>query len=380
MPLPEQNAPPSGETPGFNRASAHAQVTELLNQHLQQGAGEQEAETPPNDNAATDAPASAEDLYASPPETDELTEPPADPDDPNAEGTGEETPGVDEITNFAQLAEAIGVEPEWLYGLQVSLSDELDPIPFGEVKDKLQALGQVESLRSQVEQERSLMQQQMTAERDQLNQMLSAAQQLPAEITQAQAAAEAYRQRYHDQQYWAGLEQEDPGRAALEKQRVMEAYNQAIGQAQQLQEQHQLVVQDATKQRRQMEDMSLLNAVPEWRDPTIRKNESAALYTMFGEYGFPPEEASSIVDHRAIRMARDLYKARELLRKAKTTAEDVKTGKRGVKPLRPGGRKPGPSNAQQTRGIIEQGRKAKDLRSKTDAVSRLLRATNNVSS
>lgn len=135
------------------------------------------------------------------------------------------------------------------------------------------------------------------------------------------AMSETLRQRaaleaQYNQINWQELRQDDPGEYAAQRQQFMEADHYLQQQEQQLNNAYQQVNgQDTQKQQQQMEEYiqgeqaKLMDAIPAWRDKAVRKKESQMVRNYLRKQGFADAEIDSVVDHRAIKIVRDLMLA-----------------------------------------------------------------------
>jgi hypothetical protein len=111
---------------------------------------------------------------------------------------------------------------------------------------------------------------------------------------------------------------------------------------------------------------ALLNAVPEWRDPTKLEAAAKDLATGAPEYGFTPDEIGGLVDHRMIRVLHDALQYRRL-QKSKASVE------KKVAAVQPS-MKPGAKTTPDPKANIEQARaKLQKTHNVDDAVA-LMRA------
>jgi hypothetical protein len=77
----------------------------------------------------------------------------------------------------------------------------------------------------------------------------------------------------------------------------------------------------------------LLEAVPEWADPEKGTQERQAVKKYLQEIGFSNDEVSQIYDHRAVLVARDAMRYRQMMAKKQSvqpTQTATKTAKPGV--------------------------------------------------
>jgi len=181
----------------------------------------------------------------------------SDGDVDNSDNAVEASDG-DDIKTFAELATAIDVTPEYLYGMEIGMGDNEDAIPLGKLKDIYQ-----DTLRNQTK-----LQEQLEAQTEQLAQAqkgMLGNQSINNEMQMAQAEMLQLNNQYSSID-WAQYEQDEPGAAALAYRKFQEATNaaqQRYGQAQQqMQQQNQAGLQDAAAH--------LSELIPAWKDETVR--------------------------------------------------------------------------------------------------------------
>lgn len=231
--------------------------------------------------------------------------------DEEAEGEGEgevdpegkpENPD-DPLEKFVDLAPLLGVDPEVLYSLKMGLSDTGEEITIGEAKDRLQ---QYQRTQAEVTQERERIQYERNQLANHYQQLTQAEEQMDAQGREAYMelmTAEAEYQRID----WKSLENIDPGRAALEKQNLLQRHAQAkraLDEANQRSAQHR---QGQMMQAKQYHDQMLLQNVKEWQDPKVANEQIGELLQWAkSRYQFEDQELVGAVD----------WRHRDVLRKA----------------------------------------------------------------
>jgi hypothetical protein len=245
-----------------------------------------------------------------------------------------EAPTAEEIRTITELAAALEVEPEFLYGLRLNLS-ETGPdgkpvsLSLGEVKDKLQ---EYERSRGEVTQQREQLTQERQQFMQQAQQLFAGGQRLQQDLIDARARVMAVVAQ-RDSIDWGEFERLDPGRAALEKQKYAEAL-QSAGQHYQKVEQtlaQQSRVVDAHY--RQAQDQALLEKLPAWRDREVALREANAIGEWASKtYGYTPQDLSIAVDwqHRDILRKAYLYDAMQA--KVQQTRQHVQQAPKTMKP------------------------------------------------
>jgi hypothetical protein len=337
------------------------QVTDIFRTELtpDQIDGKPADDADPEVTAAEQAALQNEDPDARPDESlEEGTEEEHESDEQIAAGTEDDV----EIHDFNQLAEVIGVDMPYLYDLDIKLSDESEPIKFGEIKDRLQEKARLDADREQLQTEKSAFEQQRAQE-------TAASSQASEELVQANARLAMINHQYQSAD-WDAMEKQDAGKAALYKQDLITAHQNAQYQVQQIQQQQHFTMQQRTAEMRATENAELLKHVPTWSDSTVRLAEIAEITTMAAEYGYAPQDISNVMDSRAVRMMRDLHLLKQEKAKADKTVVKVKKVPRTIKP----GGTPKRVNVKK-KALDETLTKAatsKDMRVKSRAVSELL--------
>lgn len=155
----------------------------------------------------------------------------------------------------------------------------------------------------------------------------AAAQQQVQYIRQQLAELQKFQEPEPD---WAKMRDEDPIGFIQEKAKWDE--KQAARQAvlQQTEAERQQRYQQQIQQGRE----KLMEALPSWKDDTVRQKESAEITaTLTSDYGFDPEELKGLADHRLVVLSRDAMKWRQLQKSkpalAKKVADKPKVSKPG---------------------------------------------------
>lgn len=230
-----------------------------------------------------------------------------------AEGDGEET---SDITSLVDLAKHLEVDPSFLYGLKIKLSETGEEVSIGSIKDRLQdaerSTRTVEKERSEISAERTAMVNAWSSWQSQQQQLDKAGLEAQNEMLMAEAEF-----RRID---WAALEKIDPGRTALEQQKIQRRYAEAESKLVQSQQALQQAVRHATQEARDYHDRMLVEAVPEWKDQERSSKDAADLVSWAkNTYKFNDQDFAAAVD----------WRARDVLRKAwlydKMTTEKAAT-------------------------------------------------------
>lgn len=200
--------------------------------------------------------------------------------------------------------ETAGVDTAWLYGLEIPMPDGEKPITLGEAKDRITSVTRAQKDLSEQYEHLRQTQQQMA-------QLLNLAQTIPEEVQEAAATLRALQVRQGDEQFWQALEQRDPARAALQRQKVgdaVKAAQQQLQQKLQVNQQVQMAHFDAV---RRQELANVIRVIPEWRDGALAQQETQAVGQMLQAYGFSGQEIDTMLDHRLIHLANDLMRLRK---------------------------------------------------------------------
>lgn len=355
--------------PALDSRTAHQQVVDLLEASFAEDENpDPEAEPLGEEDEGSEELEQAASKLETSEEAEKLEE-----EEPALE-TAEKDSGRDEhasaedIQTITQLAERIEADPEWLYNLKVPVRDGLEPISLSELKDAYQEAAQVRNLRKQVEQEREEVSKEKAQAQEQVQQELQKVSGLSNELIEAQADVKAIVKQYADTD-WTSLEQDDPGKAALQRQRMNEAYQSATGRVQQVEQTYRSQVTEQMKAQMQKHGEELRKHLPEWSDETVRKQEFSEMSEALQSYGYTPQEISQVYDHRALRMARDLAKLKSQADTAKKTVAKVR---QAPKPLKPAAPSAEPSRQTKLRKMMNRAAKSRNPRVKSQAVAELL--------
>lgn len=294
-----------------------------------------------------------------------------DTNQPEVADTPEEQDG-DSIGSLTRLAEELGVEPEALYKLEIPLKNSDRSLTIGELKDMysdgLSKSEQLKEKEQELDSKRTVYEQQLA--------QLANAQALPAELIQAQAELLKAQTDYQNTD-WVTLESQNPGQAALTRQKLTEAVQLADYRRSQI-EQALRESQQAIEQQRKNEwdkqlDLRrrmLENLIPEWSDSTKAKAERVELVSYATKNDIPEDVISFIMDYghpALVKAFRRLYEHDKAVVKLKEPKQPIaKT--LSVKTVHQTNR------GQQAvlEKLVKQAKGTKDLRVKQEAIRRLL--------
>ena len=227
-------------------------------------------------------------------------------------------------TNVSSLAEAIGWTPEDLYDIDVGMGDGKDPIKLGALKDHYETSVKAEAT-AKADVER--LQGELTAATGQ-----GGPQQINQEVMNAKAQVLSIQQQYNGYD-WAKAELEDPGEAALLKQKFNEAFNQANGAVQ-----YQQQLQFQNKQNQLQQGLvKLKEIIPAWTDNVVMQADQVKVKALMAEAGYPVQFIEGVDDPIAIGLMHELVQ----LRAEKTAAtETVQRVRKAPKVIKGGKKKP----------------------------------------
>jgi hypothetical protein len=218
----------------------------------------------------------------------------------NAEEPTDETPDAEgeepgEIRTIAQLAEAIEVEPQYLYDIEIGMGEGQDPVKLGQLKDEYQA----------VVKERDAAVHMANQIKNQFSDLPNVDGMTP-QVLEAQANIRAL-QMEMEQVNWEEAERQDPGQAALLKQKYQEAFQIAHGQLQAAQS----AMGQARQARLQAAFPVMLEKIPAWQNSEIRKADQGKIMQMMASEGYHENEVRGITDPRTMKLLYDLMSLRE---------------------------------------------------------------------
>ena len=296
-----------------------------------------------------------------------------------AEVEGEESEAGEQpdglvINTLSELASAIEVDNEFLYGIQVPIGDNGEKVSISQLKDTYKNRSdEMDAARATLEQERASFEQEKTAHEAQISTAMAQAQQMPEELMEAQAEMRAIQHAYNTYD-WAELEKTDAGKTALLKQDLSMKYAQAQQKVSNIAAKIQTERDGQLKALRDVEERKLLTEVKDWTDPAVRNKETVEIRKLLADYKFAEPEIASLVDHRVLKLVRDYMLLKGQVSEAANTEKVVRKAPRVLKP---GATKPAPDKRQKMQAQLDAAKKSRDNRVKTKAIGDLL-ALNNV--
>lgn len=220
-----------------------------------------------------------------------------------------------QIESVTDLLKAMEADPEWFYGLKFSYGDGREPITVGELKDSVATL---ETEKAQLAEQK----QAIEAAKAQVQQAFSQAAPNPqasAELMSAQAELMAVSQWINAlpaDEGFKKLEAENPGEAALVRQKAQDALGQAQGKYQMAQQQEQAITAQRYQAAMAAGMQRLPELIPEWRDPKAMEAEKPTLFEAGEAAGYTRQEVEGVMDPRALVLLRKAAKYDALMKQA----------------------------------------------------------------
>ena len=266
------------------------------------------------------------------PETAEAEQgtPDDSPDREAPEPEGEEGAESEEISTLVDFARAAGWEPEDIYRLKFNLEGTGEAVPLGELKDRLQEFSRKQS---EIESQREALQAQEAHLRQQYEQALGGTQQLTQQEQDAMLK-KAVIQRDFDSVDWDAYDEKDPGRSTLLKQKLASQFAAAEAELQQAQAQANQYRQQYQQQLLMQNQQQLMQAVPEWQNDEHRSKELPQLRQFLTQH-FRQEELANLVDWRVVKLFRDAMLWQQHQAGQRTAEKQVRSAPQRV--MRPGG-------------------------------------------
>lgn len=237
-------------------------------------------------------------------------------------------------TTITELAEAIEVEPSFLYGLKAKydLDGETREFTLGEVKDLVQRADRIKTQSEAIEKSRG----ELETERSKLQETF---QTRLAEIDELSAIAEKQLQDEFNDADLKALRRDDPAEYAAKvqelndkKKSIEEIKSKARAKAEEQKQEAQKDFEKKKAELMQHESAALMEAVPEWKDPDKAKQGTAELFKYLTDLGFSPDDVSSVLDHRVFVMARKAMLFDKGQKSVDVSKKKVKTLPKVIKP------------------------------------------------
>lgn len=307
---------------------------------------------------------SAAGIESQDPGLDQSAEPEVDDQGTDLENEGTTDDAGDEsIATITELARTLEVDPVDIYSLQVPMGDGIEPVTLSELKDTYK---EMKHSGSTLEQEREA----LNREREALiNEKAMLQQQAPIQNEALQAVQNELQQieASYSSIDWEKFEAEDPGNAALQRQKFQDAYSNAAQKAEAVQQELVTKQKEAVEQQLQLQRAKVLQLIPEWADSNVAKVETAQLKDFIKGYGFDENEIGNITDARLVKF---IYDAMKLKSKLDKPLPDKKQSR--VVTLKPGTLRKPLNKDKAKAAIIARGKAVKNPRQKANAISELL--------
>lgn len=266
------------------------------------------------------------------------------------EAAGEATEDQgDDIKTLGQLAEAIEVDAEYLYGIEIGMGAGQDSIPLGKLKDAYK----------EAVTDKQALEQQLQAQTEQLKTAqtgVSQNQALSNDMIEVKSQLAQINQQFNEVD-WAEYEKQDPGAAALARQKFQEAFGQAQRQMGQLSQ-----VQQQGRQESMREGAGkLLDAIPEWKDAEVREKERSEIKSMLMSAGYPAQAIVLEADPVATILARELIQLRAEKQTAQAAVEKVHSAPKVLKGRGKFAEKSGQKSAELKAKFKQTGKRTDEL-------------------
>lgn len=273
-------------------------------------------------------------------ESEDIT---ADEAPEKAAETAASDPGITKFTDLIDLLDE-GATPEDLYGLEIVSSADGQPVTVGTLKDHYQQRESFNAEKAEFERQRQETVAQLEEARQQAAIAAGQNAEVPEELLQARATMQALVQQAQAVN-WQELERDDPGEAALTRQKYRDAYQAAEGRYNQMQAQVEQQRQAAYQQYIAKQQEAMYQRIPDWRDQEKFNAEKAEIEQLAAQYGYTKGDIESIVDPRQAHMLRDFMRLSKHFGSATAQAKQVK--ERGNRILRARVKPPKGSHIQQ---------------------------------
>ena len=261
----------------------------------------------------------------------------------------------EEIQTIAQLSDAIGWDAEDLYAMKVGMGEGEDAIPLGKLKDTYrEVLKERKNLATQLAEQKVLT--------DSARSGVQQQQHVSQEMQAAQANLVSIQQQYASHN-WMEAEAEDPGAAALLRQKFQEAFNSAQSGVANVENQ----MQQQQVQQLQQAAVKMQQLIPEWSDKDTMTAGQRAVTDLLRGAGYQDDMINAISDPIAVSLMNELVQLRAekkgataALQKARVSPKVLKAGGKRVSKV---------SNAD---GLAKKARQSGDKHDAVAAVRALL--------
>lgn len=269
------------------------------------------------------------------------------------------------ITSFTDFVNELEIDPKEAYNLNVQLSDDLPPVSISELKDFYQASKLQGNNAQDLQQQNVQLRDQLT----QLQQFQGAAPPMAEELQRAMGQINAINTQYNEID-WPRFEQENPGEAALQRQKLQEAHNQAVSNRNNVAHNLENVANERKQQYLTYQQSQVRQLIPEWTDTKVAQREATDMATLMTNYGFQEQEINNINEARILKMVRDFMVLQNKVTNSKPATKKVHNT--GVTLTAGALRLAKKSKAQKRSEIVDGFRGNKDSRQQAEAVRALL--------
>ncbi len=301
-------------------------------------------------------------------EGDDATDASLEQEAEEQEAEGQEPIPETEIKTITELAENLEIDPAQFYNLVVPMAEGIEPLTLSQLKDHYQNAIRG---RSDIDQERTKIQKELTATQKQILDMKGFVDKIPEEIQQVDQQVNQIIAAYNDID-WQKFESEQPAQAVLEKQRFNEAYATALNKKKEVEGKITQAQEFAFNQYLMGQRDKVVKLIPEWQNnKPLYETDLKNMISLMGEYAFTQSEISNIHDARLIKMVRDYTILKNKIQSARDTEKqkhsDIKTVTAGGLKLQVGKDK-----RSEVAKIIQAGKSTKNNRAKADYITKLL--------
>lgn len=224
------------------------------------------------------------------------------------------------LSGLSDVAKHLGVDQEELYAIEIPLADGEQPVTLSAMKDELRT-------HRQERQQFMYQQQQLAQAQEQFEQIRNTpGAQYNQELMDVQGAIQAI-EAQDKAVDWSNVE--DAGQAALYRQQLQEAKNEAIQKRTQILNEMQAKNQQTYVEQKNRDWQQILQVIPEWSDREVYTRDRADINLVGKNYGVSEAELQEMSDPRFNKLMYDYVQLLKKTNTAQAKAKEVR--KRGVK-------------------------------------------------
>ena len=205
------------------------------------------------------------------------------------------------IEDLGALAQAIDVDPEWLYGIKIPMGDNQPPIKLGELKDQLTS-----AQRNAREIEKRL-NEQLEAGRAGAS-MQDDLSRWTDEMVTAKGRMD-YLQQQFESINWND-DSLEKGDLAYYRQQYIDAFAKAQAVFTEARAKRDQAAMESFGTYREQQKAKLLEAIPEWSDQAALQRDLSNIMDVAKTYDFSDRDIRAVMDHRVFRLLRDMANLR----------------------------------------------------------------------